>query len=176
MKLYTKKGDDGKTSMLGPKRLQKDDIRVTAYGTLDELNSILGIIMHFVDAHIQKELLLIQNLLFEIGTELASESPKNLIKESDVLYLEDLIDQSTAKTPELKAFILPGGTKGSSWLHFARTVTRRAERNIVSLTKKAELNNFIVPWINRLSDLFFAWSREVNFEKNVDDVEWKSRS
>ncbi|MHA2250191.1 MAG: cob(I)yrinic acid a,c-diamide adenosyltransferase [Candidatus Kariarchaeaceae archaeon] len=175
MKLYTKKGDDGKTSILGPKRILKDDTRVNAYGTVDELNAILGITMHHLNDHIKKELLRIQAMLFEVGTELASEVPKDLIKLSDVEYLENLIDQSTKTTPKLQAFILPGGTKAASWLHLARTVARRAERNIVSLSKDAELSQHIIPWINRLSDLFFAWSREVNFESKVKDIEWKSR-
>ena len=175
MKLYTKKGDDGKTSILGSNRLFKDDLHVNAYGTLDELNAVIGIATHYMEDQIRKELLHIQSLLFEVGTELASEVPQELIKLGDVEYLENLIDQSTDKTPKLQAFILPGGTKGASWLHLARTVARRAERNIVSLSKNAELNQYVIPWINRLSDLFFAWSREVNFESKVDDIEWKSR-
>ena len=176
MKLYTRKGDDGKTNIIGSSRLTKDHKRISSYGVVDELNAILGITRGLVDSNIQREILHIQNLLFEIGAELASEVPRNKLLISDVKYLEDLIDSATKNTPELKSFILPGGTNSASWLHFARTVTRRAEREIVALDQDEELNQFIIPWINRLSDLFFAWSRLENFSKSIGEHIWEARN
>ncbi len=175
MKLYTKSGDQGKTSILGKDRIDKDDIRIEAYGTIDELNSVVGLAISKVPNEIKDDLIKIQSLLFEIGSELASIKPRNTISVEDITNLELLIDQAVEQTPELKSFILPGGSEGSSWLHLARTVTRRAERLIFTLSKSNEINPNIIPWINRLSDLFFAWSRLCNTLDGIKDVEWKTR-
>ncbi|MHA2100415.1 MAG: cob(I)yrinic acid a,c-diamide adenosyltransferase [Candidatus Kariarchaeaceae archaeon] len=176
MKIYTGKGDEGKTSILGPERLYKDDIRIDAYGTIDELNSILGILITKVEDIIQPHLIKIQNNLFDIGSDLASEDPRNSITAKDVSDLEKLIDNFQKDLPELKSFILPGGSTGSSWLHLARTVTRRSERKIVSLSNKANINKIIIPWINRLSDLFFVLARYNNHQNGMEDIKWESNN
>jgi len=175
MKLYTKTGDQGKTSILGKDRIDKDDIRIQAYGTIDELNSIVGLTITKVPNQIKDDLVAIQSLLFEIGSELASLNPRNIITDEDITHLESLIDVAVEQTPELKSFILPGGSEGSSWLHLARTVARRAERLIFTFSKSNEVNSNILPWVNRLSDLFFAWSRLCNLLDGIADVEWKKR-
>jgi cob(I)alamin adenosyltransferase len=175
MPLYTKKGDDGKTSIIGSNRLDKDNIRIDAYGTVDELNSIIGILLNKSTNRIN-QLKDIQSLLFEIGSELASETPRGSISEVDVQNLERQIDTASSKTSALTSFILPGGTDEASWFHLARTVARRAERVIVTLNREVTINQNIIPWINRLSDLFFAWARLANQEENISDIIWESRS
>lgn len=176
MKLYTKSGDSGKTSIIGGDRIDKDHIRIQTYGTIDELNSIFGIVNLDISNEIRKEIQYIQSNLFEIGSELASKEPKNTISDDDIKKLEDLIDKASEKTPPLKSFILPGGSRGSSYLHLARTVTRRAERNLVGLMKIEKINPNILIWLNRLSDLCFAWARLENYEKGIKDIPWTSRS
>ena len=174
MKIYTGKGDEGKTSILGPGRLYKDDIRIKAYGTVDELNSVIGLIILEVGDEIKYHLVKIQNYLFDIGADLASANPLSTVTSDDISYLEQLIDKFENGLPELKSFILPGGSKASSWLHLGRTVTRRAEREITSLMRSTKINKFIIPWINRLSDLFFVWSRYCNLLEDIEDVKWES--
>jgi cob(I)alamin adenosyltransferase len=183
MKLYTKQGDDGKTSLMKGKKVLKNHLRVEAYGTIDELNSVLGIITsklknypNIREKNIKETCLTIQSLLFEIGTDLASEESMNTLLETDVVDLEKLIDQATEITPPLQSFILPGGHEIASYLHLARTVTRRAERAIVSLNEKENVDPFIMMYINRLSDLFFVWSRLINFNNNIEDVKWSKRN
>lgn len=175
MKLYTKTGDKGETSIIGKDRIDKDDIRIEAYGTVDELNSVVGLAILRVSSEIKDDLIQIQSLLFEIGSELASIKPRNTICEEDIGNLESLIDQAVDQTPALKSFILPGGSEGSSWLHLARTVTRRAERLILTFSRSNEINPNIIPWMNRLSDLFFAWARQCNVLDGIKDVEWTKR-
>ncbi len=172
MKLYTRNGDKGTTSYLGKDKLPKDNIRIEAYGTVDELNSIIGITLQYIPNKLTNKLIEIQNLLFYIGGELASEKPRNDITSDDIALLEQWIDEATDETPELKSFILPGGTMAASWLHFARTVTRRAERLTVTFARDNLINENIIPWLNRLSDLFFAWARLVNHMENVPDTIW----
>ncbi len=176
MKIYTGKGDEGKTSILGPDKVFKDDSRIKAYGSIDELNSIIGLLDHKVVDKIRIHLAYMQNTLFEIGSDLASVNPMNNIIKEDVVKLEDVIDQFDKELPELKSFILPGGSEGSSWLHLARTVTRRSEREIISLSRSFEINKQIIVWVNRLSDLFFVWARYNNKELGIEDVIWESRN
>jgi cob(I)alamin adenosyltransferase len=175
MKLYTKTGDQGKTSIIGKDRIDKDDIRIEAYGTIDELNSIVGLTIPKVPPKIKDDLYQIQSLLFELGSELASVKPRNSISEEDISHLESLIDLAVSQTPDLKSFILPGGSEGSSWFHLARTVARRAERIILTFSKSNDINPNIIPWMNRLSDLLFAWARLCNVLDGIEDVEWKTR-
>jgi len=174
MKIYTGKGDEGKTSILGPDKLYKDDIRINAYGTIDELNSLIGLIILDVRDEIRPHLTKVQNNLFDIGSDLASVDPINSISADDVSVLERTIDKFEKELPELKSFILPGGSKASAWLHVGRSVTRRAEREITTLSRKSEINKHIIPWINRLSDLFFVWARYSNLKEDIADVKWEA--
>ncbi|MDH5647238.1 MAG: cob(I)yrinic acid a,c-diamide adenosyltransferase [Candidatus Heimdallarchaeota archaeon] len=176
MKIYTKKGDDGLTAILGPDRLSKDHIRIESYGTIDELNSVLGMCLLTVNEDIKPIISTLQSLLFELGSDLASQIPMNTITTDDVNFLEKIIDEKTEHLPELKSFILPGGTEGSSWLHLARTVARRAERLIVSLNTISEINGKIIPFVNRLSDLLFVLARLDNYMSNINDITWKKRT
>ncbi|MFZ1291490.1 MAG: cob(I)yrinic acid a,c-diamide adenosyltransferase, partial [Melioribacteraceae bacterium] len=169
MKIYTKTGDDGSTSLFGGTRVQKNNIRINAYGTVDELNSVIGLALSYkVSEEVKFELQEIQNTLFQIGSELASpENVKSdLIKktsEEEISYLESLIDKFDENLPPLKNFILPGGIESASYLHFARTVCRRAERIIVELKEKENINNHILVYLNRSSDLLFVLARYENF-------------
>ncbi|WHZ05351.1 cob(I)yrinic acid a,c-diamide adenosyltransferase [Neobacillus sp. YX16] len=178
MKLYTRTGDKGKTSIIGG-RVDKDDIRVEAYGTVDEVNCFVGQVMTELDEVTFKDVLVdlekIQHELFDCGGDLANISDKvefKLEKET-IEYLEKKIDEYILEAPELERFILPGGTKPSASIHIARTVTRRAERLVVSLMKNDEKTPEIaLKYLNRLSDYFFALARVVNYRLNVKDVEY----
>ncbi len=178
MKIYTRTGDDGSTSLFAGGRVGKDDVRVEAYGTVDELNSVLGIVRAVSKndeiSEIVKE---IQNLLFTLGADLATplESENARIKrisKEDVENIERLIDKIDEKLEPLRSFILPGGTLVASFLHLARAVCRRAERRIVYLSKKEKINSQIIPFINRLSDLLFMLARYANKIEKVDDIKW----
>jgi cob(I)alamin adenosyltransferase len=178
MKLYTRTGDKGKTSIIGG-RVDKDDFRVEAYGTVDEVNCFVGQIMTELDEVIFKDVLAdlekIQHELFDCGGDLANISDKVAFKlEKEAIdYLEKKIDEYILEAPELERFILPGGTKPSASIHIARTVTRRAERLVVTLMKNDEKTpELALQYLNRLSDYFFALARVVNFRLNVKDVEY----
>lgn len=181
MSIYTKFGDKGKTSLYGGKTVSKDNIRVEAYGTIDELNSILGVVIsELSDKNIKKNLIQIQKDLFETGTSLASLSKnrdKDLSKylQKRVLNFENEIDFLSEKMPELENFILPGGGKTGSKIHFARTIARRAERKIVALSKQEKVNPDILIFINRLSDLLFTYARFINYKEKKKEILWKSR-
>jgi cob(I)alamin adenosyltransferase len=181
MKIYTKTGDKGFTGLIGGKRVSKSHIRIEAYGSIDEMNAVLGICKSFTtNSELNKNLEIIQNQLFIIGSELAtpevslmSKFGLDKIDKVSIQYLEDLIDKLTLELPELKNFILPGGSKGAAYFHFARTVCRRAERAVIRLKKYVEIRNEIVIYLNRLSDLFFVISRYENKVNNIPDVIWK---
>ncbi len=181
MKIYTKTGDDGNTSLFGGERVHKNDLRINAYGTIDELNAIIGVVISDeINDEIKIELRKIQNTLFFIGSELATpENVKSeLIKKisiSDTETIEKLIDEFDDKLPQLKNFILPGGSKGSSNLHFARTICRRAERILVELNIKENINRNLLVYLNRLSDLLFVFARYENFVTSTPEIEWKTR-
>ncbi|MCH7541687.1 cob(I)yrinic acid a,c-diamide adenosyltransferase, partial [Patescibacteria group bacterium] len=170
MKIYTKKGDKGETSLIFGTRVSKDHPRVRAYGTVDELNASIGVAVSFMkEPRIIKILENVQNELFNIGAELASQRKlrKNtkgyyLLDKSKIDNLEIKIDQYDAKLPQLKTFILPSGTNPSTLLHFARTVCRRVERETVALARKERLNPNILAYLNRLSDLLFVFTRYLN--------------
>jgi cob(I)alamin adenosyltransferase len=181
MKLYTRTGDEGKTSVIGG-RLDKDHIRVVAYGTTDELNSFIGIAIAQLDQQlfpdIKSELIKIQHELFDCGGDLAmvkvSDERPYKAKQEIVDYLEERIDVYIKEAPELERFILPGGSAPAASLHVCRTVTRRAERYVTTLFREADVCNAIVlKYLNRLSDYLFAVARVVNHRLNVNDVEYE---
>ncbi len=181
MKIYTKSGDKGETSLFGGQRVLKNCNRINAYGTVDELNSFLGAALSEIKTTELKEVLLsIQNNLFTLGGDLATpidQTNKNVviqrINEKNIFELEHLIDKYDEKLPELRNFILPGGTKGAALLHVARSVCRRAEREVVTLSKIEVIDNNIVVYLNRLSDLLFVLSRFENYSQNIDDIIWQ---
>ncbi|MEN3039168.1 MAG: cob(I)yrinic acid a,c-diamide adenosyltransferase [Candidatus Kryptonium sp.] len=178
MKIYTRTGDDGMTSLFAGGRVRKDNVRVEAYGTIDELNAILGIVRAISRDSVINEIIIdTQNLLFILGADLATPVGVENIKvkrisQDDVEKIEKLIDKVEENLEPLKNFILPGGTLLASFLHLARTVCRRAERRIVSFSEKEKINENIIPFVNRLSDLLFVLARYANKIENVDDIKW----
>ena len=183
MKIYTKSGDEGQTSLFGGLRVSKDDLRVQAYGELDELNSFISIALHYIKIEQIKIILAhIQHLLFSIGSDLATPISEKKLRESihfdcgeQTKKLESEIDYWQTQLSPLKSFIIPGGSMGASFLHLSRTICRRAERAIVQLSKNEEINNSIIPFINRLSDLFFVLARAENHSLNIKDIEWDQK-
>ena len=177
MKIYTKTGDDGTTGLQGGKRVSKSDLRIQAYGLVDEINSVLGIILtHELDQDIKNLLILIQNELFVAGSDLSNPdltNTKNRITDSMVLNLENHIDKFEGELDPLANFILPGGHRIASFLHLARTTTRRAETILVELSKSERLNPECQKYLNRLSDLLFVMARLLNKRTNTPDVIWK---
>jgi cob(I)alamin adenosyltransferase len=183
MKIYTKTGDKGETGLYGGERVAKDSLRVAAYGTVDEANSAIGMARsHLTDEELDKDLAHIQNALFDVGADLAtpndSKYRKNVspIDEQDIGILERLIDHYD-NTP-LTNFILPGGHPSSAALHLARTITRRAEREVTTLKREEEINEHVAVYLNRLSDLLFVMARAVNARAGISEVKWhvKGRS
>lgn len=178
MKIYTRTGDKGKTSIIGG-RVEKDDIRVEAYGTVDEVNCFVGQAVTQLDPEIFKDVLAdlekIQHELFDCGGDLANVTKNRELKltQESVEYLEKKIDGFIEEAPKLERFILPGGAPASASIHIARTVTRRAERLVVSLVKAdPEVSEISLKYLNRLSDYFFALARVINFRLNEKDVEY----
>lgn len=181
MKIYTKKGDTGETALFGGSRVMKDNVRIEAYGTVDELNAMLGHLNdRLSEEQIQTVLPAIQERLFTIGSNLASDpSKQHLVKpdlnEADVQLLEDEIDQMNESLPELKNFILPGGHPLVSLAHIARTVCRRSERKIIALHGIEQVDTAILIYINRLSDYLFVLARFIAFTLKIDEIHWKPR-
>jgi cob(I)alamin adenosyltransferase len=181
--LYTRTGDAGTTMLFGGGRLGKDHPRVEAYGTVDELNSTLGVAISFLPARgaIAKALGGVQNELFNIGSELASGSEGKAAKaaklfadaEAKIASLERLIDEYDARVPPLRTFILPSGTQAGALLHLCRTVCRRAERAVVTLARDEFVNQDILGYLNRLSDLLFVLARYVNKAAGKPETEWR---
>lgn len=171
MKMYTKSGDKGKTSLIGGKRVNKGNLRVEAYGTTDEVNAHVGLSIFEVkklynSEELVKELTEIQNYLFDCGTDLANISDEMpfIIGKEHVAWLEEKIDKHQEFLPKIERFILPGGNQASCHLHIARTVTRRAERVVASLIKEEEdISSHAFKFLNRLSDYFFVVARVANF-------------
>lgn len=177
MKIYTKKGDKGETSLFGGQKVSKNSKRIASYGTIDELNSILGLARAFEISSKGDELLSeIQEQLFILGSDLATPFAKSTridrIGEKEVQFLEDQIDQLETHLKPLKHFILPGGSKPASFLHFARTVCRRAERIAVDCSKEEEISAIAIQYINRLSDFLFVLARFENSSFGTSDHEW----
>lgn len=179
MKIYTRTGDDGTTGLVGGTRVKKYDIRLEAYGTIDELNSYIGLIRSLqsnpsADRILEK----IQHKLFIIGANLATEETMDSVKKQfpcnppDIALLEQAMDEMTAKLPELRNFILPGGTQATAVCHVARTVCRRAERRIVELAEKSEVDPNLIRFVNRLSDYLFVLSRMISKDQEAPEILW----
>jgi cob(I)alamin adenosyltransferase len=184
MKIYTKTGDRGETGLFGGERVSKDSQRISAYGTIDELNAFIGYaITEVKDSTLKQNLSVIQNYLFTIGSDLATpETEKNAklniqrTPESFYKEIEKMIDHYDAQLDELRNFILPGGSKSSALLHICRTVCRRAEREVVALKNSVTIGDNIIIFLNRLSDLFFVLSRFENKVSKHPDTIWNPKS
>ena len=175
MPIYTKTGDKGQTGLFSGIRISKASLRIEAIGTVDELNSVIGFAISNIKnqrSNITKELVEIQRDLFTIGAALANPSQKIDLSKR-IREFENLIDKMTKKLPPLFNFILPGGGKAGSSLHLARTVSRRAERRIVSLSNKEKVAEDVLIYINRLSDLFLTMSRFINQKENQKETIWR---
>jgi cob(I)alamin adenosyltransferase len=182
-KVYTRTGDDGTTALGGGQRLPKDALRVEAYGIVDELNSHLGVVRcAALSQPVEAALTKIQNDLFHLGSDLCIlESDKQhrmvpVIEERHVVFLEDLIDRASESLAPLENFVLPGGSLASAQLHLARTVCRRAERLLVTLDREEPLGDFVLQYVNRLSDALFVLARAENQAQGFGDVLWDSRA
>lgn len=181
MKIYTKTGDQGITSLLGGMRVPKSDLRIDAYGTIDELNSYIGLLrdqeVNVFRSDLLKE---IQDRLFTLGADLATVPGKDKVKKpdlhaEDVQMLEDQMDLMDAVLPPLTAFILPGGHQSVSFCHLARTVCRRAERITVELASFEPVSDLVIQYLNRLSDFLFVLGRKMAQELEMEEVTWKPR-
>ncbi len=172
-KIYTRTGDKGTTGLGGGKRVPKDDARVEAFGTVDELNSVVGVLLaEMLPDDLRTALTDIQHDLFDLGGELCVPGRQTLAEEN-ITRLENLLDALNADLPYLKEFILPGGSRAAALTHMARTVCRRAERRIVTLSRMEEVPQTSVKYINRLSDLLFVMARVLNKHVGVSDVLWQ---
>jgi len=182
MKIYTKRGDQGETSLIGGSRVPKYNDKVEAYGTIDEIKSYLGLIRDLSeDEEVKNWMLVIQERLFVAESRVAVDSEEALKKmpnlvEKDVEYLEKLIDQMNEKLPELRHFILPGGQVLASHAHVARTICRRAERATLRAYPKNNADNLVIKYLNRLSDFLFVLARKFAHDLGYGDVIWKGNS
>ncbi len=183
MKIYTKTGDNGETSLFNGARVKKNDLRIITYGTVDEINSHIGLLLYYLNQDekfksIAELVSKIQDQLFVLGSDLANPNTKlknyPRINNEDVAFLENSIDILELNLESLKSFILPGGSIESSYCHIIRTIIRRAEVNIISLFLNNEINKSCLIYLNRLSDLFFILSRTINKLKNIPDIPWRS--
>lgn len=182
-KIYTKTGDDGTTALGGGERVPKDALRIETYGTVDELNSVLGVALSAgLEPTLAAEVKRIQNELFHLGSDLCVPEddkvrmPVPRIEERHVQALEYAIDRMSHALGPLENFILPGGSIGAAHLHVARTVCRRAERLAVTLAREETIGAFVIAYLNRLSDALFVMARWENKHRGVDDVTWNSRT
>lgn len=181
MKVYTKTGDKGQTSLFGGKRVSKSDLQIDAYGTVDELNSWIGLLR---DQKLSKfyidQLLEIQDRLFTLGSYLASDPKKGFdklptIDVKDVGFLESAMDEMDAKLPSLQSFVLPGGHTTVSYCHLARCVCRRAERLVVAMNEEQDFPEILTQYLNRLSDYLFVLSRALTLELEAKEMPWNPR-
>ena len=181
MKIYTKKGDTGNTGLIGGTRVPKSSLRIEAYGTIDELNSWIGVMRdQEIDADYKPQLIEIQDRLFTLGSSLASDPEKSNMKipdllESDIEQLEKWMDDMDSLLPEMRFFVLPGGNQSVSFCHVARCVCRRAERIIVDLNGHEYVAEIVMKYINRLSDYLFVLSRKISLDLKVDEQAWRPR-
>ena len=181
MKIYTKTGDKGHTSLIGGTRVPKHHIRIEAYGTIDELNSHIGLIRdQQIDEHTKGMLIEVQDRLFTIGSTLASDPGKSKmkipdLKEEDVTLLEHEIDKMSETLPEMRSFILPGGHTTVSFCHIARCVCRRAERLTIHLSENSFVPDIVIIYLNRLSDYLFMLSRKLTQDLHAQEMPWKPR-
>jgi cob(I)alamin adenosyltransferase len=181
MKIYTKTGDKGTTALFGGKRVSKADLRIDTYGTVDELNSWIGVMRdQQVNASRQEELVEIQDRLFTIGSMLATEPGNTKVKVpaligTDITFLEKKIDEMEATLEPMKVFVLPGGHQSVSFGHVTRTVCRRAERLVIALDAQDPVNNLVIQYLNRLSDYLFVLCRKMTSELKAKETQWKPR-
>lgn len=181
MKIYTKKGDSGTTGLIGGTRVLKSSLRIESYGTIDELNSYIGVVRdQGIDTQYIEQLIEIQDRLFTIGSSLASDPEKSNmkipdLKSEDISLLENWMDEMDAELPEMKFFVLPGGHQAVSFCHVARCVCRRSERLIVDLSQHEFVAELVTAYINRLSDYLFVLSRKIAQDLNVNEQPWKPR-
>ena len=177
MKIYTKTGDEGKTSLFDNSRVWKSDQRIMSYGAVDELNSSLGIALSLeLDSEIKDILIKLQNDLFIVGSDLANPNMSdNKIRTTPemITFLEQKIDLLEPQLEPLTSFILPGGTLLASILHLSRTISRRAETHVIALSQNKEINKDAAIYLNRLSDLMFIMARVINQRKSISDIVWK---
>ncbi len=179
-RIYTKSGDQGETSLFGGRRLPKSHARIEAYGTVDELNSYIGLLRDQAEEEDIRQLLkFIQDRLFTLGSNLASDPDKKMavpdIRESDIELLEKEMDRMSEQLSELKNFILPGGHTTVSFCHIARCVCRRAERLVVALSREEKVDGLLIRYLNRLSDYLFILARHFSRELGVEEVTWSAR-
>jgi len=181
MRVYTRTGDDGTTGLIGGTRVKKYDLRLEAYGTVDELNSWIGMIRsQDIDPQDLPDLIEIQNNLFIVGTILATDTTKvdNSSRiagfEENILHLENRMDQLLDTLPPLTNFLLPGGSNAVSYCHIARTVCRRAERRTYRLSEEMEVPAELLKYLNRLSDFLYVLSRKIAQDKGIKEIPWKS--
>ncbi|WP_460623267.1 cob(I)yrinic acid a,c-diamide adenosyltransferase [Hymenobacter tenuis] len=181
MKIYTKTGDKGLTSLIGGTRVPKSSLRIDCYGTVDELNSYLGLVRdQEVNAKRRDLLKEIQDRLFTIGASLASDPEKSKMKipdlhEQDITLLEQEMDRMNETLPELRVFVLPGGHQSVSFAHVARCVCRRAERLVIQLREDSFVADLVIVYLNRLSDFLFVLSRQMAHELQAEEVKWEPR-
>jgi len=176
-KIYTKKGDKGETSLIGGSRVLKSHIRIEAYGTVDELNSFVGWLRDNISSH-KNALLQIQQTLFLLESHLAWEPGTKAdhvpaFNDSEISFLEHEIDEMEKKLPPLTNFVIPGGHPDNSLCHVCRTVSRRAERIIIALDQEQPVPDFILKYMNRLSDYFFVLARDISRLNHADEIVWK---
>lgn len=181
MKIYTKTGDDGTTSLFGGKRVSKADLRIETYGTVDELNAFIGLVRdQEVNQGRTGVLVEIQNKLFTIGSILATEPENTKLKipslaEDDILFLEQEMDTLDQDLPPIKFFVLPGGHQSVSHCHVARTVCRRAERLCIALNAQNKIEPLVIKYLNRLSDYLFVLGRKMSIELGVNEIPWRPK-
>lgn len=181
MKIYTKTGDSGTTSLFGGKRVLKSELRIDTYGTVDELNAHIGLLRDQEVNHKRKDVLVeIQDRLFTLGSILATEPGNTNMKvpplhEADIEFLEKQIDRMTEALPPMRFFVLPGGHPSVSFGHVARTVCRRAERLVIALDQLEKVQPLAIIYLNRLSDYLFTLCRMMTLELHVEEIPWKPR-
>ncbi len=179
MKIYTKKGDKGKSQLLGGSMVDKNHIKLECYGTIDELNSFIGNIYDQEISIFHKKILFkIQNQLFNLGSIISFDGEKDKIKlpnitTQNIKMMEKAIDKMEEELPMLRAFILPSGHPTASKCHIARTVCRRAERNLVALSQEEQIDNLYIQYLNRLSDYLFVLARAILKDKNAQEIQWQ---
>lgn len=183
LKIYTKTGDKGNTSLIGGTKVLKNDARIDAYGTVDELNSYIGLVSTLINHQESRDALSeIQDRLFTIGSLLACDPDKEIrmklpgLFESDIMLLEKWIDEMELPLPNMKSFILPGGSTSVATLHIARCVCRRAERCVVALSIVHELPDHVLVYLNRLSDYLFMLSRFIGHQEGIGEIPWRPRT
>lgn len=182
MKIYTKRGDEGQTGLIGGTRVPKYHLRIEAYGTIDELNSYTGFLRDQPACQSHQDILYqIQDRLFTLGSHLASDPEKSQMKlpeitTSDIEVLETSIDLMEETLPQLKNFVLPGGHPANAIAHICRTICRRAERLVVHLAQETNVSPLILAYLNRLSDWFFVFSRQITAETGSEEIAWQPRS